>query len=167
MLIDMLMVSGDSHMWATFSTFALHVSAPSKPRMLPVTTLQGLLINPIKVCQLISPSLALNRRILSFDSPLAPKSRRNSATRHSRERLYGTQRIQLSVILMQMVLERQLNHGALNMKTRNKKIAMNAKWNELLMTTCRFLILTSTEMTIALASMERLHGSSSLTTFPG
>jgi len=105
-----------------------------------------------------------------IDSQLVPKSRRNLVTRHSREKLYGThlkQRIQLIVILMLMILERQLNHGASSMKTRSKKTAASVKWNALPMATYLISTLTSTEMKITLASMERLHGSSSLITSPG
>jgi len=68
---------------------------------------------------------------------------------------------------MLMILGKLLSPGGLNMKTRNKRIAMSVKWNELPVATYLGSILTSIAMMIALASMERPHGSLSPTTSQG
>jgi len=152
---------------AVLSTFAQPVSAPSKPKMLLAATPQGQLSSPIKVYQLISPFLARIGRILSIGSPLGLKSRRSLGTRSSRERSCGTQRIQLSGIPTQLTLEKPLNPGKLNAKTKSKKIVMSMKWNGLPIATYHVSILRSIGMMTKLVSMEKPPGSLSPTTSLG
>jgi len=69
--------------------------------------------------------------------------------------------------LMLMILGKPLSHGASNMRTRNRKIAMSVRWNELPMAIYPDLILTSIAMMITLVSMERPPGSLSPITSRG
>jgi len=167
MHIDMLMESHDFRTWIVSSTYVQLVSALSKLRMLLVATLLGQLNSPIKASPSTSPSLVLVRKILSIDFLLVPKSRRGLATRCSKARSYEVLKTQLSKTPMLMILGKPLSHGAFNMWTRNRKIAMNARWNKLPMAIYPDLILTSIAMMITLVSMERPHGSLSPITSRG
>ena len=60
---------------------------------------------------------------------------------------------------MGLILEKPLNPGELNMKTKSKKIVMSAKWNGLHMATYLASILTSIGTMTVLVSMEKPPGS--------
>jgi len=148
MPIDMLMESHGSRTWTVFLTSVRLVSAPSKLKMLVAATLLGQLNSPIKASPSTSPSLVLVRKTLSINFLLVPKSRRSLATRCSKAKSYGVPKTQPSKTPMLMISGKPLSHGALNMRTRNRKIAMSVRWNELPMAIYPNLILTSIAMMI-------------------
>jgi len=125
MPIDMLMESHGSHIWTVFLTSVQLVSAQSKLKILLAATLLGQLNSPTKASPSTSPSLVHVRKILSIDFLLVPKSRKSSATRCSKAKSHGVPKTQLSETPMLMISGKPLSHGASNMRTRNRKIAMS------------------------------------------